>query len=71
MIILFTIAMIVVFFKMMIFSVKACWGISKFMICLIALPIILIGFALAGLFIVAIPILAIIGLVILLKRVAI
>ena len=71
MIILFTIAMIVVFFKMMIFSVKACWGISKFMIYLIALPLILIGFALAGLFIVAIPILAIIGLVLMMKRIAI
>ena len=71
MIILFTLAMIIVFFKMMMLSVKACWGISKFLVCLIALPLILIGFALAGLIIVAIPILAIIGLVVLLKRVAI
>ena len=70
MIILFTIAMIYVFFKMMIFGIKACWGISKFFFCLLLLPIMLIGLAFAGLFIVAFPILAIIGLIVVVKRVA-
>ena len=69
-IILFTIAMIYVFFKMMIFGIKACWGISKFIFFLMFLPLILIGLAFAGLFIVAFPILAIIGLVVVVKRVA-
>lgn len=68
MFILFTIAMIYVFFKMMIFGIKACWGISKFFFCLLLLPIMLIGFALAGLFVVAIPILAFIGLITVLKK---
>ncbi len=68
MFILFTIAMIYVFFRMMIFGIKACWGISKFFFCLLLLPIMLIGFALAGLFVVAIPILAFIGLITVLKK---
>ena len=70
MIILFTIAMIVVFFKIMIFGIKACWGISKFFLCLLLLPIMLIGLAIAGLVMVAFPILAIIGLIVVVKRVA-
>ena len=70
MIILFIIAMIIVFFKMMILGIKACWGISKFFFCLLLLPIMLIGLAIAGLFVVAFPILAIIGLVVVVKRVA-
>ena len=70
MIILFTIAMIYVFFKMMIFGIKACWGISKFFFCLLLLPIMLIGLAIAGLFVVAFPILTIIGLIVVVKRVA-
>ena len=70
MIILFTIAMIYVFFKLMIFGIKACWGISKFFFCLLLLPIMLIGLAIAGLFVVAFPMLAIIGLFVVVKRVA-
>lgn len=68
MIILFTIASIIVFFKLMIFAFKACWGITKVMAFLILLPLILIGLAFAGLFIVAFPILAIIGLITILKK---
>ena len=71
MIILFTIASIIVFFKMMIFAVKACWGITKVLAFLILLPLILIGMVFAGLVEFTFPILAIIGLITILKKVAI
>ena len=71
MIILFTIASIIVFFKLMIFAVKACWGITKVLAFLILLPLILIGMVFAGLVVFPFPILAIIGLITVIKKVAV
>lgn len=68
MIILFTIASIIVFFKLMIFAFKACWGITKVLAFLILLPLILIGMVCAGLVVFTFPILAIIGLITILKK---
>lgn len=71
MIILFTIISIIVFFKLMIFAVKACWGITKVLAFLILLPLILIGMVFAGLVVFTFPILAIIGLITVIKKVAV
>ena len=71
MIILFTIVSIIVFFKLMIFAVKACWGITKVLAFLILLPLILIGMVFAGLVVFTFPILAIIGLITVIKKVAV
>ncbi len=71
MIILFTIASIIVFFKLMIFAFKACWGITKVLAFLVLLPLILIGMVFAGLVVFTFPILAIIGLITVIKKVAV
>jgi hypothetical protein len=55
--------MIVVFGKMLIFAVKAAWGITKILLRLVILPIILIGLAGAGLIYIAIIIVVICGIV--------
>lgn len=63
MIILFTILMILVFGKVITIAIKATWGIVKICTWLIALPIALLVIAASGLFVVAIPLLAVIGIV--------
>ena len=68
MIILFTIASIIVFFKLMIFAFKTGWGITKVLAFLILLPLILIGMVCAGLVVFTFPILAIIGLITVIKK---
>ena len=44
-------------------SVKAAWGISKILFTLVLLPIILIVLVIAGFIYIAIPILAIVGVI--------
>lgn len=65
---IFTILMLVVFGKLILFAIKATWGIAKILFAIVFLPLILIGMAIAGLFYIAIPIVAIIGIVSLLGR---
>jgi len=60
---LFWIFMIIVFGKLLVFSIRATWGISKMFFSLILLPLFLIGLVLKGLILVAAPILVIIGIV--------
>ncbi len=60
---LFFIMMIWVFWKLVKLSVKAAWGISKILFTLVLLPIILIVLAIAGFIYIAIPILAIVGVI--------
>jgi len=60
---LFWIFMFIVFGKLLVFSIRATWGISKMFFSLILLPLFLIGLVLKGLILVAAPILVIIGIV--------
>lgn len=61
---IFLILMIVVFGKMLIWAIKAAWGITKILLRLVLLPLILIGLAAAGLIYIAIIIVVICGIVI-------
>lgn len=57
-----TIAMIWIFGKLLIFGIKAAWGLSKILLWLVCLPLLLVVLIVAGLFYLAIPILAIVGI---------
>lgn len=59
---IFMILMVLVFGKLMIFAVKATWGITKVLFTIVLLPLILIGLVLGGLISLALPILIIIGI---------
>lgn len=63
----FIILMFVVFAKLIFFAIQMAWGIGKVLLWLIALPFVLVALAFAGLFTLAFPILAIVGLVAILK----
>lgn len=58
---LFTFLMLVVFGKLLVFSVKASWGIAKILLTVVFLPFILIAMAFAGLMVLALPVLLIVG----------
>ena len=60
---LFTICMIWVFGKLLFFGIKAAWGISKFVVTIVLLPLILIGLVVGGLVYIAFPILIVVGIV--------
>lgn len=60
---LFGILMLVVFGKLFIFGMKATWGITKFLVMIVFLPLGLIAMVLGGLFTLALPVLILIGLV--------
>ena len=60
---LFAICMIWVFGKLFVFGVKAAWGISKFLVTVVLLPLILIGMVVGGLIYLAFPILIVVGIV--------
>ena len=70
MITLFTILMLMLFGKMIIFGIKAAWGIGKFVIGLFLLPILIIGVIAAGLVYLALPLLAIAGVILLVRKAA-
>ena len=61
--ILFMILLIGVLWKLIVWSMSAAWGISKIVFSIVVMPVILIVMALAGLVYLAIPILAIVGIV--------
>ena len=56
-----------VFGKLLSLSFKAAWGISKVLLYLVCLPIIIIAMVFYGLLYIAIPVLAVIGLVTLIR----
>ena len=60
--ILYFVMMILVFGKLALIALKMAWGITKFVCIVLLLPLLLIALVLAGLFVIAVPILAIIGL---------
>ncbi len=68
--ILFTILMLMVFGELLGFALKAAWGVTKVVLFLILLPLILIGLVVGGMIYLALPILAIAGIVMLFKRIA-
>ena len=65
--ILFTGLLFVVFGKLLIFALKASWGITKILFSVVLLPIVLIALVFMGLIYLALPILLVIGIVSLLK----
>lgn len=65
---LFVLLMISVFGRLIIFAIKAAWGISKVLFAIVFCPIVLIVIALSSGIIVALPILIIIGIVSLVKK---
>ena len=60
---IFVILMFIVFGKLLVFSIRATWGISRMFFSLILLPLFLIGLVVKGLLVVAAPILVIVGIV--------
>ncbi len=60
---IFIILMLIVFGKILKFAIKAAWGITKIVVSLVLLPLILVGLALSGLIIVAIPVLVVVGII--------
>ncbi|MCI5502626.1 MAG: hypothetical protein MR410_00765 [Eubacterium sp.] len=64
--ILFTICMFWIFGKILIFGIKAAWGLSKFLFTVVLLPFVLVGMVLGGLLFLAFPLLLVIGIVFLL-----
>ena len=60
--ILFSLLMFMIFGKILMFAIRAAWGVSKVVASVILLPILLVGLVLAGLVKIALPLLLIIGL---------
>ena len=60
---LFAICMIWVFGKLFIFGIKAAWGISKFIVTVVLLPLVLIGLVVGGFIYLAFPIWLVVGIV--------
>ena len=65
---LFIICMIGVFGKLLFFGIRMAWGISKFLLTIVLLPLILIGMVAGGLLYIAFPILIVVGIVSLLCK---
>lgn len=64
---IFMVLMVVVFGKLILFAIKATWGITKILFSFVLFPIVLIGLFLGGLVYIALPILVIAGIVALLS----
>ena len=60
---IFIIFMFMIFGKLLAFAIKAAWGLSKIIWTIVVLPIALIALVACGLIYLAVPILAIVGLV--------
>lgn len=64
---LFLIRMLGIFGKLLVFGLRAAWGVSKLLLTVVFFPVILIGMVFAGLIYLAFPILIIVGIVTLYK----
>lgn len=60
---LFAICMLWVFGKLFFFGIKAAWGVSKFLLTLVLLPLSLILMVVGGLLSIAFPILIVVGII--------
>ena len=65
---LFIICMIGIFGKLLFFGIRMAWGISKFLLLIVVLPLILIGMVVGGLLYLAFPILIVVGILSLLLK---
>ena len=59
---LFSVFMLVVFGKLLVYAVNASWGIAKILLTVVFLPIILVVMAVVGLMSFALPVLLIVGI---------
>ncbi len=66
---LFIICMFGVFGKLFFFGLRAAWGISKFVLTIVFLPLILVGLVVGGLITIAFPILIVVGIIALISSV--
>lgn len=55
--------MIMIFGKILFFALRATWGITKILFSVVILPFVLVFLVLQGLIFIALPVLAIIGLI--------
>lgn len=62
---LFMILLIAVFGKVLIFALKAAWGITKILFTVVFLPVILVGLVIGGLLSIAFPLLVVVGIILL------
>ena len=60
---IFWIMMLLIFGNVLMFAIKAAWGISKVICTVVLLPLVLVVMVLVGLIKLAFPILAVIGLI--------
>lgn len=60
---IFIVLMFIVFGKILIFAIKATWGIAKVLFTIVFLPLILVGLVLKGLVAIALPVLLVIGVI--------
>ena len=60
---LFMICMFGIFGKLLVFGLKATWGLSKLLLTVIFFPLILVGMVVGGLIHLAFPILIVVGFV--------
>ena len=60
---IFWILMLVVFGNILMFAIKMTWGITKVVFSLVLLPVTLVVLVLGGLLSIALPLLAVIGLI--------
>ena len=60
---LFVICMFGVFGKLFFFGLRAAWGISKFVLTIVFLPLLLVGLVVGGLMTLAFPILIVVGII--------
>lgn len=65
----FTILMLLVFGKLLIFGIKVSWGLAKILCTVVLLPLVLVGLVIAGFIYIAIPVLVIIGVIALFTKV--
>lgn len=64
---LFVVLLLTIFGKLLILAIKAAWGITKILLNIVLLPLIIIGMFAGGLTYLALIVLAIVGLVSLIK----
>lgn len=60
--IIFAVALVWVSWKMLVFGIKAAWGIAKIVCTVFLLPVFLIGLVCVGLVYIAVPVLIIVGI---------
>lgn len=66
----FTVLLISVIVEMLVFSAKLVWNIGKVICCVIFFPVVLIGLAMSGLIVLAIPLLLAVGIITLIMGLA-